>query len=67
MHNTDLFSIVVAINHLSDAVQQIQDAAREASNGSWLKDYLMPIGTLLFLPRLPISAPNLGINGKTNF
>lgn len=47
MHNTDLFSIVVAINHLSDAVQQIQDAAKEAGNVDVLKDYIMPVGTLV--------------------
>ncbi|MCE1395605.1 hypothetical protein LWU68_01635 [Enterobacter cloacae] len=47
MQTTDLFSIVVSINHLSDAVQQLQDVAKEAGKVDWLKDYLMPIGTLL--------------------
>lgn len=47
MQTTDLFSIVVSINHLSGAVQQLQDVAKEAGKVDWLKDYLMPIGTLL--------------------
>lgn len=47
MQTTDLFSIVVSINHLSDAVQQLQDVAKEAGKVDWIKDYLMPIGTLL--------------------
>jgi len=47
MQTTDLFSIFVSINHLSDAVQQLQVVAKEAGNVDWVKDYGMPIGTLL--------------------
>lgn len=67
MHNTDLFSIVVAINHLSDAVQQIQNAAKEASNGSWLKDYLMPIGTLLLSAAIAYFSAKSGYKWQDKF
>lgn len=67
MHNTDLFSIVVAINHLSDAVQQIQDAAKEANNGSWLKDYIMPIGTLFLSAAIAYSSAKSGYKWQDKF
>lgn len=67
MHNTDLFSIVVAINHLSDAVQQIQDAAKEANDGSWLKDYLMPIGTLLLSAAIAYFSAKSGYKWQDKF
>lgn len=47
MQTTDLLSIAISINHLSDVVQQLQEVAKEAGNVDWLKDYGMPIGTLL--------------------
>lgn len=67
MHNTDLFSIVVAINHLSDAVQQIQDTAKEANNGSWLKDYIMPIGTLFLSAAIAYSSAKSGYKWQDKF
>ncbi|HBU7567195.1 TPA: hypothetical protein MC761_003804 [Enterobacter cloacae] len=47
MSNPDLFSIVIAINHLSDSVKETQEIIKQANSIDWSKDYVMPFLTLL--------------------
>ncbi|WP_348959267.1 hypothetical protein ABFV38_09720 [Enterobacter cloacae complex sp. Mu1197] len=47
MPSPDLFSIVIAINHLSDSVKETQEIVKQVNNIDWSKDYIMPFLTLL--------------------